>query len=79
MRYKAVIDTIGWVLILFSFSLFLPLITGYIYHEPADYLIISYLVPFFISFFDRAEKRTRKRKKEWSPHSSRSAPRDSPS
>lgn len=51
MRYKAVIDTIGWILILFSFSLFLPLITGYLYNESTNYLIISYLVPFFISFF----------------------------
>jgi trk system potassium uptake protein TrkH len=51
MRYKAVIDTIGWILILFSFSLFLPILTGYIYNEPADYLIYSYFIPFLISFF----------------------------
>ncbi|MCK5561937.1 MAG: hypothetical protein KAJ51_15165, partial [Thermoplasmata archaeon] len=50
MRYKAVIDTIGWVLMLFSFSLFLPMITGYFYNEPAWFLIRSFLIPFIISF-----------------------------
>ncbi len=42
-------EAIGWILILFSFSLFLPLITGIIYNEPINYLILSYVVPFIIS------------------------------
>ncbi len=50
MRYKAVIDTIGWVLILFSFTLFLPIITGFFYNESSNYLIVSYIIPFLISF-----------------------------
>ena len=50
MRYKAVIDTIGWVLILFSFTIFLPLITGVVYNEPMYYLIISFVIPFIITF-----------------------------
>jgi trk system potassium uptake protein TrkH len=50
MRYKAVIDTIGWVLILFSFSFFLPLVTGIVYDEAINYLLISYLIPFIITF-----------------------------
>jgi trk system potassium uptake protein TrkH len=49
MRYKAVIDTIGWILILFSFSLFLPMITGYLYNEELSYIIISYFIPFIIT------------------------------
>jgi len=49
MRYKAVIDTIGWILILFSFTLFLPMITGYLYNEELSYIIISYFIPFIIA------------------------------
>jgi trk system potassium uptake protein TrkH len=50
MRYKVVAESIGWILMLFSFSLFLPLVTGFFYNESINYLLISYLVPFIISF-----------------------------
>ncbi len=50
MRYKAVVESIGWIIILFSFSLFLPFITGFFYNESLSYLLISYILPFIIVF-----------------------------
>ncbi len=49
MRAKAVMAALGYLLMLFSLTLLVPIITGVIYHEPAALLYKSYVLPMLIS------------------------------
>jgi trk system potassium uptake protein TrkH len=49
MRYRVVADTIGWIIILFSFTLFLPFVTGIFYNESMNSLLLNFIAPFIIS------------------------------
>lgn len=49
MRFKVVSDSIGWVLILFSATFILPIITGLIYNEPLYDIFISFVIPILIT------------------------------
>jgi trk system potassium uptake protein TrkH len=49
LRGKAVMATLGYLLMLFSLTFFIPIITGVIYDEPAALLYSSYVLPMLAS------------------------------
>jgi len=49
MRSKAVLATLGYIVIIFSFTFIVPLITGFIYNEDAGTLISSFIIPMLAS------------------------------
>jgi len=50
MRLRIISDTIGLILYLYSFTFFAPLIVAILYEEPWLKTIISFLIPFIITF-----------------------------
>ncbi len=49
MRSKAVLATLGYLILIFSFMFIVPLITGLIYNEDPGFLASAFIVPMLIS------------------------------
>ena len=49
MRSKAVLATLGYLLIIFSFAFLLPITTALYYGEPAELIYKSYVIPMLLS------------------------------
>jgi len=49
MRLKVVGDSLGWILILFSATFILPVVTGLAYREPLDEIFVTFGVPVMIT------------------------------
>ena len=51
MRFKAVLATLGYLILIFSFMFIVPLITGLIYNEDIGFLAAAFIIPMLASLF----------------------------
>ena len=49
MRAKAVMATLGYLLILFSLTYMVPIITGFAYDESTAFMFKTYVLPMILS------------------------------
>ncbi|MCD6383629.1 MAG: TrkH family potassium uptake protein, partial [Thermoplasmata archaeon] len=49
MRFKAISDAVGTVMVFFSLTLIIPLLVGIIYHEPLIELLKTFILPAILS------------------------------